>query len=249
MEIDPNGPNNMERGGVVHRDYAKYRCQIAKVVGIENALTGETAEMAISGHDERFCYKVGEMVEEPEYNAVIGIACGKGIHFYLTEETAKFHALGLMNFGGYTGEFKSWYDNGLRRVRGWLKDGKWNGEYEEWHDNGKRWCHGWYKDGEMDGEWESWHENGQRLERVWFKDGEEDGECEEWHVNGKRSAHGWYKDGKAVGEWEEWHENGQRRRRGWYKDGKKDGKWEECDEDGQCHKSEWKNGKRCRALG
>ena len=124
LEIDPNGPNNMERGGVVHRDYAKYRCRSAKVIKIENVLTGETAKIATSGHDEQFCYKVGEMVEEPYYNTEIEIVCGEGIHFFMTKEPAVFYALLLMKFEGYTGEWMEWCDNGQRIQHVWYKDGK-----------------------------------------------------------------------------------------------------------------------------
>src|SRR3972149_11655315 len=108
LEIDPKGPNNLGRSGVDDPDHAVYRCQSAKVVGIEHVLTGETAEMAISGYSGQFCYRVGEMIEEPEYDTNIEIVCGKGIHFYLTKEPAVLYALGLMGFKGYTGEVKSW---------------------------------------------------------------------------------------------------------------------------------------------
>jgi len=130
LQINPNGLNNLGRSGVVDRDHATFRCRSAMVVGIENVLTGETAEMATSQFDVRFCYRVGEMVEEPEYNAVIGIVCGKGIHFFLTEEPAKFHALGPIK--DYTGEWEGWYDNGQRRERGCYKDGFRVGKWEWW---------------------------------------------------------------------------------------------------------------------
>jgi len=136
LEIDPNGSNNMERSDVVDRDHAKFRCRSARVVGIENALTGETAEMATSSHDGQFCYRVGEMVEEPNYCAEIEKVCGEGIHFYLTWESAKVYALQLIGFKGYTGEIKGWHDNGQRLSHGWFKDGKFDGEWEKWHENG-----------------------------------------------------------------------------------------------------------------
>ena len=65
LKIDRNGLNNLERKGVVDPNHAKFRCQKAEVVGIVSMVTKETAEMAISGRDEHFCYGVGEMVEEP----------------------------------------------------------------------------------------------------------------------------------------------------------------------------------------
>ena len=249
LELDRNDPNTLERSNVDVPNYAMYRCRRAKVVKIENVLTGETAEMAISGYDEQFCYKVGEVVEVPEYSAEIEKVCGNGIHFYLTKEAAKFHALGLMNFEGYTGEFKSWHDNGQCWKHGVFKDGKPDGEWEWWHPNGQREVHGWFKDGEKDGEWEWWHENGQRRAHGEHKDGKKDGEWEEWYKNGGRLEHGWYKDGKEDGEFEWWYGNGQRSDHGWYKDGEKVGEWEWRDVDGQCHNCEWKNGKRCQALG
>src|SRR3972149_3097573 len=175
LEIDPKDLNNMGRSHVVDPNHAKYRCQSARVVGIEHVLTGETAEKATSGYDDQFCYKVGEMIEEPEYSTKIEIVCGKGIHFYLTKEPAVFYALGLINFVGYTGEWVQWDVYGQRLEHGWYKDGKLDGEWEEWHKNGQRWKHGWYKDGEKDGEWESWHENGQLWKHEWYKDREQDG--------------------------------------------------------------------------
>ena len=135
MKIDRKGPNNLGRSGVVDPKHAPFRCRSAMVVGIENVLTGETAEMATSQFDVRFCYRVGEMVEEPEYNAVIGIVNGKGIHFFLTWKTAKFHALGLIK--DYTGEWEGWYDNGQRRERGCYKDGFRVGKWEMWDINGQ----------------------------------------------------------------------------------------------------------------
>src|SRR3989304_328491 len=99
--------------------------------------------MAISGHDGQFCYKVGEVVEVPEYCAEIEKVGDEGIHFFLTMESAKFHALSWMDFKGYTGEYKSWHVNGQRLRHGWFKDGEW----ETWNDDGKRDVRGW-KNGE-----------------------------------------------------------------------------------------------------
>src|SRR3989304_6624529 len=172
MEIDPNGPNNMERSGVVDPDHAKYRCRSAKVVRIEHVLTGETAEMATSGYDEQFCYRVGEMVEEPNYSAYIEWVCGLGVHFFLTMVPAKFHALHLICFKGYTGEYKCWHDNGRLGSHGWYKDGKKDGEWEWCDGRGERFQHGLYNDGGEEGEWEWCDENGKHWKHGWYKDGE-----------------------------------------------------------------------------
>ena len=214
LEIDSKGQNNMKRSGVVDPNHAVYRCQSARVVGIEHALTGETAEKAISDFDGQFCYRVGEMVEEPEYNTNIERVCDKGIHFYLTKETAVFHALDLMNYVGYTGEFKCWHANGQRRE------------------------HGCYKDGKLDGEWETWYGDGQRLKHEWYNDGELNGELETWHDNGDVGN----MDVTRMGKGTENGRSGMRMAKVRFMDGTRMGKWEECDENGQCHKSEWKNG-------
>lgn len=81
LEINLKDPNNLERTGemdpgpamfwfwkkpkifrAIDRDHAMYRCQRARVVGIENVLTGETAEMARCGrYDSLYdvlCYKM-----------------------------------------------------------------------------------------------------------------------------------------------------------------------------------------------
>ena len=118
------------------------------------------------------------MIEEPEYNTNIEKVCGEGIHFFMTKEAAKFHALGLMEFVDYTGEFMEWCDKGACLAHGWFKDGKKDGEWENRHDNGQREAHGWYKDGKWDGEWEWCDENGKRWQHVWYEDGKLDGEWE-----------------------------------------------------------------------
>src|SRR3989304_1460604 len=169
LEIDPKDLNNMGRSHVVDPNHAKYRCQSARVVGIEHVLTGETPEKATSGYDDQFCYRVGDLIEVPEYSTEIECVCGHGIHFYLTKEIAVFHALQLIDFEGYTGEWMQWYDNGQRLDHAWLKDGEWDGECEEWHENGQRSAHGWYKDGKWDGEWEAWYASGKRSFHGWYK--------------------------------------------------------------------------------
>ena len=201
LEIDPKGPNNLGRSGVDDPDHAVYRCRSAKVVEIEHVLTGETAQMAISGWDGTFCYRVGDIVEEPNYCTDIEKVFGKGIYFYLTKEPAVFRALSLNWFEGYTGEWMKWYDDGDRSEHVWFKDGKMDGEWMQWYDNGQCWSHGGFKDGFRVGEWEWCYDNGQRWQHGWFKDGKCDGEWEEGYDAGERFQHRLYKDGKMIVEW------------------------------------------------
>ena len=67
----------------------KCRCDKAKVLKITDLKTGEEVKEIASNFDISFIYKVGKIVEEPNYNENKWEECAEGIHFFLNKDLAK----------------------------------------------------------------------------------------------------------------------------------------------------------------
>ena len=94
---------------------------------------------------------------------------------------------------------------------GYLKNGKFEGPFKTYYDNGQKKLDGKYKDGKKDGLWYEWYENGQKYSEGNFKDGKVDGLATEWYENGQKSWEGTYKDGELISE-KCWDKNGNEER-------------------------------------
>lgn len=67
----------------------KCRCDKAKVLSITNIDGSPTTETeASSDYDENFIYKVGEIVEEPNFCEDRFEECARGIHFFINRQEA-----------------------------------------------------------------------------------------------------------------------------------------------------------------
>lgn len=67
----------------------KCRCDKAKVLGIyDDEHNLYSIEKTVSNHDPSFVYRVGEIVEEPNFGADRWDECAPGIHFFLSFEEA-----------------------------------------------------------------------------------------------------------------------------------------------------------------
>ena len=66
----------------------KCRASKAKVISITNVESTETFEQAVSQHDRRFVYKVGETVEVENFDTDRWNECSTGIHFFITRQEA-----------------------------------------------------------------------------------------------------------------------------------------------------------------
>lgn len=67
----------------------KCRCSKAKVLSITNLDGSESKlESICSNYDKSFIYKVGEIVEAPDFNEDRWDECSTGIHFFITRKEA-----------------------------------------------------------------------------------------------------------------------------------------------------------------
>ena len=67
----------------------KCRCSKAKVLSITNPEGSESGLTKVaSDHDREFVYRVGEIVETPDFDENRWNECAAGIHFFITREEA-----------------------------------------------------------------------------------------------------------------------------------------------------------------
>ena len=66
----------------------KCRCDKAKVLEIEDIVTGENINSVASSHDSNFIYEVGKIVKVDNFNEDRWDECASGIHFFMNRENA-----------------------------------------------------------------------------------------------------------------------------------------------------------------
>lgn len=185
LSIDDSVFTNMDRI-VKNKEHAKYRCNKARVVQIYNKHNNQKINSISSDHDFHFIYNVGDIVEVYDYDKNTDNTCSNGIHFYLTEETAYYHEL-LRYCQKYTGEYKSWYDDGGISRQCVYLDGMMHGKCIDWYKNGKIHRYSTCENGEQIGEYIMWHDNGNIAVYVYEQ---------EKYLNGEKNMYSWYRDGK-----------------------------------------------------
>ncbi len=198
LEIPNDAQTNLNRTDIKDKKYAKYRCNKALVISIEDN-KGNKHENAFSSiyNEKSIEYKVGEKVEEPNYDKDIDIVCGEGIHFFLNKEIALLYGLDKVE----NGEYKEWHDNGQLYVQyHYIKD-KIYGEYKEWCENGQLSHQTQYIEGKIHGEYKAWFDNSQLRIQTNYVKGKTYGEYKEWCENGQLNHQTQYIEGKIHGEY------------------------------------------------
>jgi Family of unknown function (DUF5758)/MORN repeat variant len=172
LEIPEDALTNLKRSSIANAETAKYRCNKAKVLKIEDdeGKTYETAE-TLCFNDKSLTYKVGEVVEESSYVMDQEQVCSAGIHFFLSRDVAYRYERPKPKNGLY----QSWYNNGQKYEEVIYKDGKMEGLYQKWHENGQKYEEVMYKDGKSNGLYQSWYRNGQKYYEMMYKDGKMEG--------------------------------------------------------------------------
>jgi len=231
LELLNSSVTNEKRNGVVDDKYAKFRCDMAKVVNITNVETGEKMERDNSIYKSIFYYRMGEIVIT-NFEETINTVCGAGIHYFKTKEAA-LSWFYKQPFQYPDGKWIDWYENGQKKSEETYKDGKIDGKCIGWHENGKKSYEGTYKDGKIDGKWTEWWDNGNKQTDETYNNGKLDGKWTDWYSNGQIKLEGTYKDGYHDGKWTQWYNNGNKIYEGIYKDGQRNGKWTDWYSNGQ----------------
>jgi len=184
LEIPQDARTNCKRRFLAYPSRAKYRCNKAMVLQIEDT-QGNTYEEATSCFytHKQLTYVVGDMVYEENYNELDEVVCGAGIHFFLNKDVALSYESNPLELN-QEGVFESWYDNGQCMIL-----------FE-------------YKHGKRDGICQRWYENGRIMEECWFKLGKKHGVYKFWWPNLQIMIECVYFEGRKVGLYQEWAKNG-----------------------------------------
>ena len=220
LEIPDDALTNLLRENAVVKEYAKYRCNKAKVVKIED-IDGKEYEEAITVHYDKnsLTYKLNETVSVHRFDTKLEEVCSTGIHFFLTKRVAELYNLkSIINMF-----YESWHDNGIKKFECNFVDRTKDGVGTQWYENGKLNCEYNYLQGNKNGLCTDYYENGSKKCEATYKDDKLDGLKTEWYVNGTKKSEATYKDEKLDGLKTEWYENGTKRFEATYKDNILDG--------------------------
>ena len=169
LEIPSGANTNLDRKDVKDKLYAKYRCDKAFVLCIEDeeGIKYKSASTSIFSF-KKIKYVVGEEIFEKDYDKDVNVVCGEGIHFFLTKEVALLYGLHYLD----EGEYKDWHSNGQLRVLSNYKEGKKNGEYKMWYEDGKLHLFCNYKEDKLEGEYKLWYMDGKLITDEVYVNGE-----------------------------------------------------------------------------
>ena len=165
LELLPDSKTNIARDGVVDANYAKFRCDKAKVIQV----------FCKDDPSEKFNETVGNITIS-NYNKDINNIHGQGIHFFLTKEPAFYQNKIIINGG-----FKKWYENGQLFKECMYKNGLQHGVCKEWYGNGQLLEESKYSEGQLYGIYKKWHRNGNLFKNYHFCNGKRSGLCKEWY--------------------------------------------------------------------
>jgi antitoxin component YwqK of YwqJK toxin-antitoxin module len=222
LEIPSDALTNTSRP-VVNKDTAVFRASKAKVLKIEEE-GGRLHDTAMrtgtkDAHDMPLEYKVGEIVEEPNYIRDIYHIHEGGIRYYLS----KFVAETFQHIPNYcrNGIYEQWHSDGAKMSTVTLVDGKRHGIGWTYNQDGGKQMDTWV-DGTWGGPVKTYYPSGKIKEEYVHKSklytgltGEVflpfiEGIYTSWYENGQKKEEVLYVEGEMSGFHHKWHENGER---------------------------------------
>lgn len=163
LKIPKDAITNIHRKDIIDPIHAKYRCNRAIVLSIEdeNGNSYKTAKSCIY-QKKQLKYTLGKTIICREYVKNPCVTQGEGIHFFLDKQTAVMYGIqDDPEVSGYTGEYITWHDNGQIEVQTTFYDGTVHGNYLEWYDNGQLRIQTSFRYGKLHGEYTEWGYYGQ----------------------------------------------------------------------------------------
>ena len=120
---------NEKRNKVSDSNYAKFRCNKAKVIAITDVETGKNIDTDKSVYNSDFKYIIGKIVKDNKFDKNVNKVCSEGIHYFKAKKAAL--SWFYINVKGYwpEGEFSSWHTNGNKKCNGFIKNRKKNGKF------------------------------------------------------------------------------------------------------------------------
>jgi antitoxin component YwqK of YwqJK toxin-antitoxin module len=195
LEIPKDAKTNLHRKNIINPYKAKYRCNKAKVLKIEDVKKNKVYHFAYSHYPKKLFYIPGEVTVENNYNEDINVIDGEGIHFYLDKYVALYNNVRTIK----EGFVERWWPNGNKASECNIIDYKKEGLYQEWNkENHLKSVECFYKNDKLVGVYKEWWENGQKRTECNYKDGNLDGLFQRWFDNGEKWEECTYRDGEKV---------------------------------------------------
>lgn len=220
--------------------YARYRADKLLVVSIKHKFTEEEInEIENTMYEiEKIKYIKGDVMCVKDYDSNDKI-CGKGIHYYKNKECAYYIEI-KPEENNYTGDFKSWYANGMKEIETTYTNGKINGNYLSYYNDGKTHIDENYIDGNKEGlsmtceiinECSRYDNKNVAITECTYKNGKKNGSYKKWQ-NNHIIIDSAYKNDLIDGPYKIWDTNGHIMIETIYKDGLIDGPYKEWDNNG-----------------
>ena len=214
--IPVRAKTNMTRKNIIYKLFAKYRCNVAKVLSIidENNISYTSATSAF--YFEPIIYRVGETIKL-EFDENINIVSGKGIHFFIDKLMAINYNKPILEqkWPLYKNLYQDFYSNGRlkQRIKYTIENNEIYHKYiEVWYENGYRKYSINYILDQKNGIFNEWYINGQfKLSCNYFNDAKY-GIEKRFYENGNKESFISYLDGVLHGIYKEWYENGNVRK-------------------------------------
>ena len=233
LEIPEDALTNIERKNVAVKEYAKHRCNKAKVIKIEDTDGKEYEEAETEYYNySKLTYKLNQTVSVHHFNTNLEEVCSTGIHFFLTKRVAELYGLRSIN----DGFFQSWYENGKKYCECTYVDNEYDGLFTVWHANGNKKEEITYTKGVKNGLHTKWYDNGNKELEVTYENNNMNGLYSEWYYNGQKKRECTYENDILNGPHKEWYENGKKKVECIYENGKKIGHHKEWNGNGMLSK-------------
>ena len=148
LEIPEDALTNINRKNVAVKEYAKHRCNKAKVLKIEDEDGNEyTSARSYCYLKKSLEYILNETIVVDDYDMNLDEVCSTGIHFFLDRRCAELYGL-------------DYIENGL---------------YQEWHKNGQKYMECTYLNGKRHGLCQVWYSTGQKSAECNYVNGQKHG--------------------------------------------------------------------------
>ena len=233
LEIPEDALTNIERKNVAVKEYAKHRCNKAKVLKIEDENGKEYEEAETDHYDKsKLTYKLNQTVYVHRFDTNLETVCSTGIHFFLTKRVAEIYGVTSIP----NGFLQSWYENGQKYCECTFVDNKCDGLFTTWYDNGNKEEELTYVKGVKNGLHTKWYKNGNKKAEVVIENCKMNGLYSEWYSNGQKERERVYENNILNGPYKVWYENGKKKVECTYENGKKIGHHKEWNENGMLSK-------------
>ena len=181
LGIPTDAITNIDRSGIVKKEYASYRCNKAEVLRItyKSKITKEYIPSIVSNFDSEFIYEVGKTVKVNNYDTNPNHIKTKGIHFFLRRKRAYLYDFSTAD---YTGLYNTWYNDGTTKEDSSYINGKLHGLYEEYSPENFVTKKCIYEAGVLNGKYARWHTKNIMSHHYIYKNNKKTGMCKKWYA-------------------------------------------------------------------